>query len=99
MQGNKQIEKAPLLEDPVVVKKFSTFCIMSALEPICFFFHSLYFACDKTRFTVCLDIDKLWLQYILITGGITCSSKYRNNNPWEETIETVIWSQLLMTVG
>ena len=37
MQGNKQIEKAPLLEDPVVVKKFSTFCIMSALELICFF--------------------------------------------------------------
>ena len=27
MQGNKQIEKAPLLEDPVVVKKFSTFAL------------------------------------------------------------------------
>ena len=44
------------------------------------FFLLFFFTCDKTCFTVCLDIEKLWAQYILITGSVICSRKYQNNN-------------------
>ena len=40
----------------------------------------LFCNCDKGCFTVYLDIEKLWPQYILITGSILCSRKYQNNN-------------------
>ena len=44
------------------------------------FYLLFFFTCDKTCFTVCLDIEKLWPQYILITGSVICSRKYQNNN-------------------
>ena len=40
----------------------------------------LFCNCDRGCFTVYLDIEKLWPQYILITGSVICSRKYQNNN-------------------